>query len=370
MADIIDLQLIDLLYQSVMDSDLWPVALEKIVATFGSDHATLFTNKNSALTMPFYVAAGLREDDQARYATPEAGRIWTPLQMGMPSGDAISQQTLLSDDDFEKTEGYQELVRPTRCFYGGFVQQDVPDLSFHLAVCRPRNRGPFDNAEVAAMQRLLPHLTTTMRLHQKLHALKNRANALSGAIERLDHGAILCDANGRPTLVNRRAGDLLNDGAGLMLGSKGLRAGNAATTEGLLAAIRDTAHSTGGGARKFRIPRTAPKLPLLLDIMSVAHISAAEGERSPCVVIFINEPDALPVIDREALADTYRLTPREAEIAAMLAAGTNIEKIADELSLAIGTVRFNLKRVFEKTGAHSQAAVVALVRGFTRHGRP
>jgi DNA-binding CsgD family transcriptional regulator len=33
-------------------------------------------------------------------------------------------------------------------------------------------------------------------------------------------------------------------------------------------------------------------------------------------------------------------------------------------------VRFNLKRVFEKTGARSQAAVVALARGFIRHSRP
>ena len=71
----------------------------------------------------------------------------------------------------------------------------------------------------------------------------------------------------------------------------------------------------------------------------------------------------------EALADSYRLTPREAEIATLLAGGANIETIAVRLSLAVGTVRFNLKRVFEKTGARSQAAVVALARGFTRRGQ-
>jgi DNA-binding CsgD family transcriptional regulator len=318
--------------------------------------------------MPFYAAAGLREDDQARYATTEADRIWTPWQMKLPSGTAISQQAILRDDDFEKTEGYQELVRPTRCFYAGFIQQDVPDLSFHLAICRPRHRGAFENDEIARLQRLLPHLTTTMLLQQRLRALEQRADALSGAIERLEHGAILCDANGRPTLVNRHAAFLLNDGDGLALGTQGLRAGNVSTTDHLLATIREAAHSTAGGVHKIRVPRAAPKPPLLLDIMSVARITRADGGRTPCVVIFITEPDAPPDIDSEALADSYRLTPREAEIAALLAAGANIEAIAAQLSLAVGTVRFNLKRVFEKTGARSQAAVVALARGFTRRG--
>jgi DNA-binding CsgD family transcriptional regulator/PAS domain-containing protein len=367
--DIVDLQLIELLYQSVTDPSLWSVALDQIVAAFDSDHATLFTNKDTAASMPFYAAAGLREDDQARYATPEAARIWTPLQMIMPSGAAISQQTLISDHDFEKTEGYQELVKPTRCYYGGFIQQDVPDLSFHMAICRPRSRGAFEKREVDALQRLLPHVTATMRLQQRLRTLEHRANALSGAIERLDHGAILCDANGRPTLVNYHANVLLGGGDGLVLGSQGLRGSNATITGQLLAAIRLAAYSTNAGALKVRIPRAAPKPPLLLDIMPVALISPAGGTRPPCVVIFITEPDAPPEIDREALADSYRLTPREAEIATMLATGATPETIATELSLTVGTVRFNLKRVFEKTGARSQAAVVALARGFIRRGK-
>jgi DNA-binding CsgD family transcriptional regulator/PAS domain-containing protein len=367
-TDGFDPQLIELLYQSVTDPSLWQVALKNIVDTFESDHATLFTNKHSALDMPFYAAAGLREDDQARYATPEANRIWAPWQMKLPPGTAVSQRTMLRDDDFERTEGYQELVRPTRCFYAGFIQQDVPDLSFHLAICRPRHRGAFENDEIARLQRLLPHLTATMLLQRRLRALEQRADALSGAIERLEHGAILCDANGRPTLVNRRACFLLHDGDGLALGTQGLRAGNASTTDDLLAAIREAARSTAGDVHNIRITRTAPKLPLLLDIMSVARMAPADGGRTPCVVIFITEPDAPPDIDSEALADSYRLTPREAEITALLAAGANIETIAARLSLAIGTVRFNLKRVFEKTGARSQAAVVALARGFVRRG--
>ncbi|HVV78245.1 MAG TPA: helix-turn-helix transcriptional regulator, partial [Pseudolabrys sp.] len=76
--------------------------------------------------------------------------------------------------------------------------------------------------------------------------------------------------------------------------------------------------------------------------------------------------DAPPALDRAALADTYRLTCRETEIAALLAGGLALETIAARLGIGIGTARNHLKRVFDKTGTSSQAALVASLRGLTQ----
>ena len=80
---------------------------------------------------------------------------------------------------------------------------------------------------------------------------------------------------------------------------------------------------------------------------------------------FIREPDARVRIDREALADAYGLTRQEAEVAGLIGEGLDPAATARHLSLATGTVRNYLKRVFEKTGVHSQAALLALARGFS-----
>jgi DNA-binding CsgD family transcriptional regulator len=48
----------------------------------------------------------------------------------------------------------------------------------------------------------------------------------------------------------------------------------------------------------------------------------------------------------------------------LLGDGFDLQAIALQLGLGIGTVRHHLKHVFEKTGARSQAALVALLRGF------
>ena len=89
------------------------------------------------------------------------------------------------------------------------------------------------------------------------------------------------------------------------------------------------------------------------------------GSRAASVAIVINEPDAPAAVDREALAETFRLTQREAEIAALMGEGEGIGRIGAALGLSPGTVRNHLKRIFAKTDSHSQAALVGLLRGFT-----
>ena len=62
-----------------------------------------------------------------------------------------------------------------------------------------------------------------------------------------------------------------------------------------------------------------------------------------------------------ALAALYALTPTETRIADLLFQGTEIAGIANSLEIAEGTVRFHMKRVLAKTGAHRQVEPVRLM---------
>ena len=64
----------------------------------------------------------------------------------------------------------------------------------------------------------------------------------------------------------------------------------------------------------------------------------------------------------EARREASRLTHREAEIVALLAAGKTNSEIAERLWIAPGTVRKHLENVYEKLGVHSRTAAVAAAR--------
>ena len=57
----------------------------------------------------------------------------------------------------------------------------------------------------------------------------------------------------------------------------------------------------------------------------------------------------------------YALTPREADVALNLAMGMRPGEIATDLRIATASVRLYLKRIYAKTGAHGQGALIALL---------
>ena len=56
------------------------------------------------------------------------------------------------------------------------------------------------------------------------------------------------------------------------------------------------------------------------------------------------------------------LSPREHEVFDLLLVGHRVSTIADELCVSKHTVRNHLKSIFKKTGVHSQAELIQLVR--------
>jgi DNA-binding CsgD family transcriptional regulator len=79
------------------------------------------------------------------------------------------------------------------------------------------------------------------------------------------------------------------------------------------------------------------------------------------VAIFIKEAQARLDVDRAALIDLFAVTPREADVVALLLAGHAPKEIAESLGLSLPTVRTHLARVFDKTGTRTQANLVSLV---------
>lgn len=61
------------------------------------------------------------------------------------------------------------------------------------------------------------------------------------------------------------------------------------------------------------------------------------------------------------LPEVFSLTGAETRVATRLFAGDSPQEIAEALGLTTGTVREYLKRLFEKTGTHRQAELVALI---------
>jgi DNA-binding NarL/FixJ family response regulator len=78
----------------------------------------------------------------------------------------------------------------------------------------------------------------------------------------------------------------------------------------------------------------------------------------PAVVVTLERVTSQPVSDRE-LQDLYSLTPREVQVARLMATGMSNSEIAQRLSTSVHTTRRQSERVLAKLGIHRRAGVAA-----------
>ena len=63
----------------------------------------------------------------------------------------------------------------------------------------------------------------------------------------------------------------------------------------------------------------------------------------------------------QALAADYGLTPREAEILALVALGRSAKYISEELMVSYNTTRTHVRHIYEKLNIHSKQELIDLV---------
>lgn len=90
--------------------------------------------------------------------------------------------------------------------------------------------------------------------------------------------------------------------------------------------------------------------------LAASHLEGGSvGEPTRALVVVRPAVPALP--DDGELRHRYRLTPRQAEVALLLAEGRSNREIAEELAISQHTARHHAQRVLEKVGADSRKAL-------------
>lgn len=226
-----------------------------------------------------------------------------------------------------------------------------------------------NHACVAELAPQLHDAPASSEVTARLRQAESSIGALRALLDALGPALLLVAGDSRPIFSNRRAAQILAQRDGLALGATGLLTDSKRTTRSLRAAIAEAAaranslHNSSLTLR-FSVARCFPRPPWLLSVLPIALDGGLDGSGAGNAAISIVESDVRTRIDPASAADYFLLTPREADVAALLAAGSNSREAARALHIRIGTVRTHLKSLFEKTGARSQTALALKLQAF------
>lgn len=210
-------------------------------------------------------------------------------------------------------------------------------------------------ASMEQARELLPHLRRALTLIDSLNRADDSRRAMAAVLDRLPLGIFLVDATARLEFANRCAGEILSQGAPLVLVDDCLRAGRADETRTLHRLIAEAlrASEESSSARALVIRESAGAGALSVLILSVQSLQY-ESQR-PLAAVFAAAPAFWQSLNPDTLHDLYGLTEAESRLVDRLCAGLSLQEAAEELAVSTNTVRTHLRSVFAKTNTSRQA---------------
>ncbi|MEX2148991.1 MAG: hypothetical protein WD793_02145 [Steroidobacteraceae bacterium] len=352
------------LYEAATDAELWPKALEAMVRFVGNSGVHLFlTDEHTGL---------VRQD--AYFGMPEK------LMLEYNTGQVVAcprVENALAHPEYRLLYDYQHIDERgiNHSEYYDWLQASGDGIRYYLGAQlfptagRPswisfpfrRSEGHAQRAHMERLKLFVPHLERALRVSQQFGTASLLANALEHSINRGQVALAVLGASGNVLFASSAAERLARGSAWMRLSNAGIHLINPNLEKSLQRALHDCQQLTERCVNPA-VDDVEVQAPdgsrFQISIAPLMFQGRLFGIDRPAVIITITRLAAAAAIARERLK---HLTLAELALAVAISRGSTVAAYAHERGISMHTARAQLKSVFQKTGAHRQAELVALV---------
>ena len=363
--------LIDLIYEAVLDNDLWPSVLIKLADAVGAAHPVMPSidwRANIFATIAPRVDPDLVASYKEYWAfhDPVFGRATF-----RPVGEIYTLDSLMPREEFAATPVFNEWWRPAQYSLATAGTSLVAEDQFSALVCvsNAPDKDSLTDEQLRLFEAVARHLGRAVRINRKLWKLDLANLAATERIEMLPEGAILADASGRVVLANAVAKAMLDARDGIFLCDGHLAvAGSPDALQKLVASCARRLVGIGGRGGELEVPRDLPRSPLHVTVAPLRSDTRLPdvpwiGFSSPVAIVTVTDQDRDRRRRQMNLRRRFDLTSMEAALAAEILKGDGRKAAARRCGISDATAKTHLANIFEKTGTHRQAELVRCLLG-------
>jgi DNA-binding CsgD family transcriptional regulator len=380
-AEHVTSKLIAAIYDAALDPAKWQIFVDAIQTQLDGVEPVLYVaDTKSAMMETLLVSQQWGETFVAQYmAYYNAVNPWAPHLVNDPEiGQPIRGEQILSPASLQRTE-----------FYNDFFKHWVKWTGV-VGVVPYRDRNAFSCLGLHCSQRsidqnwqelnklaaeLSSHIMRAIEISRQLQHGQARSASMERMLEELSSPALIVGADLRVRYANSAADAAFCSGI-LTLDSQGRIAAGARGREtkilraALVAALAPIdAASAPSVIRLTRPGDDAEAMPLVVRVMPFGGPERDEDIAAPIpqlppepeALMLMTDPAAKRPVGARQLQQLFGLTSTEARLARTLAQGISLRGYADDIGIAEGTARVQLKSVFAKTSTHRQPELVALL---------
>lgn len=219
----------------------------------------------------------------------------------------------------------------------------------------------FSDTERAALDRVAQHLAAALRLEQRLAAERLHSAARGAALDQWRHGVVITTGSGDVVFANMAA-ESLTEGGGLTLERDRIGCSERPEAETLLGLIQNAARRGRSGAT--RISRRLGRSMLAANVSPLPVTLAGAAPTRGLVMVIIRDLLASSEASPAELMGLFGLTPAEAALLPQLLSGESAAVVAASRGVAVPTVRAQVARILDKTGAANLRALATMMSGW------
>ena len=351
--------IIERIHGAALDPTQWSGAVAAIAEVCGAHSGILYERDQVRHTSTMVGAPGIDPGlIQAYEQHYHALDPWNRFAQNSQVGKVQRTHLLVPDDEFRRSEFYQDHSRRADIFYsmGITVDRTINHMAVFGVQCGYR-RGPFSDEAADIVAHLMPHLRQTYLTQRAVRAVTQMCATLTETLHLVPSPVLVVDGAGRLEFANHSAEALLATSDGLRFSRGTVTPVSREQAKLFAETLADLARGMNGArapAHDLAIERPKSDRPLLLHF---AVLPRSDGGNGPRIAIFIDLASGLAQnVDR--LQRALRLTKAETRLLAGLVAGESLAALSDKHRVSVNTLRVHLSRLFQKTGTHRQAELV------------
>ena len=349
--------------RAAFDDSLWPGFLERLADVLrGSNSALLVCNVSTGRN---YTVACVRTDPELLRLYNQHYHARNPwIQPGcleLPTRIVGVGEMYCPEAELTKTDFYNEWLRPQGLKHSiaALVRNTGGDLIMHSTL-RPAAAGPFGEKELSFCEALMPHVGAAISTRERVQDLCDAGRTALDLLYRSERACILLASDTRIVYANLAGEDALARGDCVRKAGASLAASTPQATSELHRLVAQAFGKLPAPGQMVITGNSGRRALIFVD--PIVSPDVAISRSRPCAAVWvIEEKPRVPGVRR--LQNLFGLTSAEAALAAEIARGKTLLEVAERSRLSRHTVRNQLKSVFAKTGARSQADLVRLVLG-------
>ena len=286
-----------------------------------------------------------------------------PRLRALPDGQLAHAAELFTDEEKKTSAVWNEALPLMGMQDGLTVRLDGPGGSrIFWSLADPVDGDGWTTGRVRTVRRLLPHLRQFVRVRQALADADGLNASLGALLDNYSAGVVQLDRRMRIVAANDRALDLLRAADGVLDQDGFLHAHRPADDDRLQLLLARALPPSPGAGGSLAVTRPGGLLPLVLHVIPLGPREDNVPLASVAALVLAVDPNGRPPVEPGLVAATLDLSPAQSRVAVLLAEGRSVRDIAAAIGRSENTVRWHIRRIFERQGISRLAQLVELVR--------